>query len=161
MIQENFNESQNFVNKSFEKKLKPWMIILIILGIFFLMILVILIGLGIYTYFYLAGTDHEANPKGSISEPFFLESFDIESDGIFLGLKNIGEDKVYISNVQISQCGVTSDLGHMDPEDIKNVRVNCSLDLNAKFLGVISVTYTGDGGAIPLTSLGQISRSVK
>ena len=123
-------------------------------------ILAAIIVIGILGYYYFSRD--VLTPKAAVvNPPFYLNGQVVNVTGVYLELKNNGDDTYNVTRVTVTNCGETpSAPGSVSSGSVVLASVNCTQTAGNTFKGTINVYYTKTGSNLTQATTGSITQSV-
>jgi hypothetical protein len=123
-------------------------------------ILVAIIAIGVLAYFGVFSPGKFMVGGSLVNPPFYLNTYNIGINGIFIELNNNGGEDFIIQNFTISNCGVNDTLVTIPSGGQTIIFVPCTLSLGNAFKGDILIDYSKIGSNLPSQSTGTIADKV-
>jgi len=123
-------------------------------------ILVAIIAIGVLAYFGVFSPGKFSIGGGIVNPPFYLNTHNINVNGISIELNNNGGEDFLIQNFTISNCGVNDTSVTVSSGGQVVIFVPCTLSSGSIFKGDILIDYLKVGSALPSQSTGTITDKV-
>ncbi|MCU0642103.1 MAG: hypothetical protein MUF61_00800, partial [archaeon] len=123
-------------------------------------ILAAIIAIGVLAYFGVFSPGKYVVGQASVTGPFYVNSYSIQTTGVSLEFKNNGGQDLTISSLSISGCGTNStEIPSLADSQIV-VIVPCVLNAGDSFKGDVALSYKKSGSMLALQATGTVAGKV-